>query len=506
MRQIATVLCLASIGGIFFFDRDRDHHTSGALWIPIFYLLINCSRPFSVWLGIAPAGSESEVYLNGSPVDRAVELMLLVAAIIILVRRGAQVGMLLRRNGPILLFFAFAALSVCWSDFPFVTLKHWTKGVCDLAMVLVVATELDPEYAIKQTLARVGFVLIPLSLLLSKYYPLVGRFISPGWVTEYSGVTLNKNQLGQICMIFGVASLWCLVSYSHLKDRTRLRHMLAHLVVLSIVIWLFVMINAMTSLSAFILSGVALLLVSRLARAPRLSKVHLVVAGVLCCALFALFFDTSGDLVKALGRNPTLTGRTDIWRWVPTLVTNPLIGTGYESFFLGPRLHEFWRLDNGAFRSLQEAHNGYIEVYLNLGWIGVALFANLLVDGYRKVTAAFRKNLRVGTLALSFLIAGVIYSLTEAGFRMQTPIWILLLWGIVGTSQDTMAKIPLNSTAKQGHVPKPERIGFSNHGVPPVPVEVPIGIGNLVGPHWNTRSPRLGASDEHRLSSEAVEG
>ena len=84
--------------------------------------------------------------------------------------------------------------------------------------------------------------------------------------------------------------------------------------------------------------------------------------------LFALFFDTGGGAVEALGRNSTLTGRTEIWKLVLGMANNPIFGAGYESFWLGERLQKLWHY---YWFPINEAHNGYIEIYLNLGWIGV---------------------------------------------------------------------------------------------------------------------------------------
>jgi O-antigen ligase len=85
--------------------------------------------------------------------------------------------------------------------------------------------------------------------------------------------------------------------------------------------------------------------------------------------------------------------------------------------------------------SFQEAHNGYLEIYLNLGWIGVSLFAFLLITGYQKVVAAFRREPAVGSLSLAFLIAVAINGLTEAPFRMMTATIFFLLWAIMGASK-----------------------------------------------------------------------
>ena len=81
---------------------------------------------------------------------------------------------------------------------------------------------------------------------------------------------------------------------------------------------------------------------------------HILVASMLGFSLFALFFDTSGDIVKNLGRNSTLTGRTAIWNAALSLAGNPLIGTGYESFWVGQRVEEFWSRNDGALNGITE--------------------------------------------------------------------------------------------------------------------------------------------------------
>ena len=46
----------------------------------------------------------------------------------------------------------------------------------------------------------------------------------------------------------------------------------------------------------------------------------------------------------------------------------------------------------GPLTGSHEAHNGYLELYLNLGWIGVALLAGVIVMSYPKVIATFRAD------------------------------------------------------------------------------------------------------------------
>ena len=83
---------------------------------------------------------------------------------------------------------------------------------------------------------------------------------------------------------------------------------------------------------------------------------------------------------------------------------------------------------------LNEAHNGYIEVYLNLGWVGVVLISLILISGYKRAVSGLRVDPSFGGLMLAYLVAAAVYSLTEAGFRMMDPIWIFLLLAVVGAS------------------------------------------------------------------------
>ena len=102
----------------------------------------------------------------------------------------------LNANGPILIYFLFCLMSIVWSDFPGVAFKRWTKAIGDVLMILIVVTDEQPVAALRRLFSRTGFLLIPLSLLLIKYYPSLGRGYD-SWSGEqlFTGVTTNKNSL-----------------------------------------------------------------------------------------------------------------------------------------------------------------------------------------------------------------------------------------------------------------------------------------------------------------------
>lgn len=450
---VATILVIIGIVGLFVFDRDSEARTSKALWIPVIYLLSNGSRPLSAWLGLDSTSTVDGIY--SSPIDQALQLALMALGLIVLFTRGRKVDALLRRSGPILLFFSYAALSILWSDFPFVTFKHWIKGIEDIVMVLVVLTDDDPVMAVKRLLTRAGFILIPLSLLLSMYYPSLGRIFTKAGETEYVGVTTQKNQLGMICMIFGLGSLWCFLrAYHDRESAARSRHLLAHGAMLGIMLWLLQMCHSLNASVCLTLAGALMVLATWRSPDAKPARVHLLVMVVVCSALLPFFFYRS--FFESVGRDATLSGRTEIWDVVPNLVRNPWVGAGYETFLMGPRLVELREIWDNSF---QTAHNGYLEVYLNLGWIGVSLFALLVIAGYRRVVAAFRWDPAFGSLGLAFFVAVLIYGLAEAPFRMLMPTCFFLLWSIIGASQSPAAESPDRPLeVKEFRLPSPLRV------------------------------------------------
>ncbi|HXZ39880.1 MAG TPA: O-antigen ligase family protein [Terriglobales bacterium] len=434
--HVALFICVVGIAGLFYLDRDASARPSRALWIPVLWLAIAGSRAVSVWFGIAPPEGVN-VQMEGSPVDRLFFQVLLVAGIIVLVRRSSRAGDLLKANWPLILYFSYCLLSVFWSEFPDVSLKRWTKAIGDLVMVLVVATDAEPVAALKHLLSRLGFVLLPASILLIHYFGDLGRAYTPDGVPMNTGVSTTKNELGVITFVLTLGAVWRVLSLLENKEHpARGRHLWAQLTLLAIAVWVLVMAQSATSI-ACVAFGAALMLATRTpAIRRRPGAVHALVLAIILAGAVTFLLGGQSEVVQALGRKDNLSGRTDIWAAVLGAGTNPLLGAGFESFWITPsylakfvqKLVAFGWWDPGK---LNEAHCGYLEVYLELGWVGVSMIALILISGYRASTAAFRRDPQIGGLMLAYVATAAVYSITEAGFRMLLPMWIFLLLVIV---------------------------------------------------------------------------
>jgi exopolysaccharide production protein ExoQ len=424
---LATLVFVAGTVLMFRLDRDPHARVSRALWIPTLWMLIAGSRMVSEWQVGAEIESPNQ-YFEGSPVDRLVLTALLAAGVAVIVSRARATELFFRRNAPLLLFFAFCGASVFWSDFPGVAFKRWTKALGDVVMVMVVLTDPDPAAAVRRLFARTAFVLIPASVLLVKYYPEWGRgYDRWTWTPFYGGVAIGKNGLGYVCLVFGLASLWRLFSTFRPAPEGLTGSRIAHGAVVAMALWLFWIADSATSFACFLIGGTLLAITTlpALARVP--STPHLVTGGIAVTVFTVVLLNAGTGLVAAMGRDTTLTGRTELWETVLKMTVDPFLGAGFESFWLGRRVESLWAI---YWWRPRQAHNGYLEVFLNLGWAGVLAIAVVIACGYRNVAAMFRRDPAAGSLGLALLVVALVYNLTEAAFKTMHPVWIAFLLAV----------------------------------------------------------------------------
>src|SRR5207302_5287928 len=106
--SLASFLTVAFI--VFLFRRDirEKPDVSGALWLPLLWFLLICSRSFSTWLnifGLPVSGADSVE--EGSPLDACFYIVLATAGFCILTKRQVQLSEVLRKNGWLIAVIAY---------------------------------------------------------------------------------------------------------------------------------------------------------------------------------------------------------------------------------------------------------------------------------------------------------------------------------------------------------------------------------------------------------------
>jgi exopolysaccharide production protein ExoQ len=436
--QIATLIFAVGIAGLFWLDRDKTARPSKALWLAVIWLATTGSRPVSEWLGMSMTSAASGSPVT-SPLDQAIAGSLMLLGVAVLIRRRADAAALLRASWPIALYFSFALVSLSWSDYPEWGFKRWVRALGDAIMVLIIVTDAHPAAALRRLFSRLGFVLLPASVLFIKYYPQLGRGFSEwGDGVVNLGVASSKNMLGLLAFVLALGVLWQVLGL--LRDRNqpdRRRRLLAQGTLLAFCIDLLFAAGCATCGTCFVLGAGLMLLTARPTFRVRPAAVHALVLAILLGGGLTDLLGGEAAAARALGRNPTLSMRTIIWKNVIPLCPNPIGGAGFETFWVGPRYNTFLTrmIADGAEGAPTEAHNGYIEVYLQLGWIGLGLIALILGHGYRKAVAAIRRDPALGALLVAYVVTAVTYNITEAGFRMLDLEWFFLILAIVAASR-----------------------------------------------------------------------
>ncbi|MEZ6022978.1 MAG: O-antigen ligase family protein [Hyphomonadaceae bacterium] len=298
---------------------------------------------------------------------------------------------------------ALALASTLWSIDGGATLRRVVWLALTMGFSLYLAWRYDWR-GLLQVLAGAFLVLVAGSLLLGALAPSIGRmtFEHPG---AWSGLWTHKNTLGGI-MALGVPACACAAFVA--SQRRWLWSATA--------LGAFALVLLSTSKTALIASmlGLGVIALGALIRRGPLTAIvaasGVAVAVIVGAGVVLLAPDL---LVTMLGRDLTLTGRTDIWQAAaPAVAAQPWLGYGYYAFWLPDDGPAYWIRETVQWE-VASAHSGWLEMALGMGRIGVALFAlQLAATLWRGAGAVAR--VEAGLWAPAFLAAFALYTLSES--------------------------------------------------------------------------------------------
>lgn len=475
-RQIAFLLCSIFVLCLLRYDRKKSTNVSWALWLPTLWMLCTASRPLDTWLAVGGGSRE-----GGGVVDPIFQTVLLCLGLIILSRRQLNWSVVIRDNQWLVILIGYMLVSIVWSNSPFICFKRWVRELTAVIMALLILVEPDPRQALESFLKRIVYVLIPFSVLVIKYYQDIGVGYSP-WTGEiqWTGVTLQKNGLGRLCLTAAFVLIWILRRRWKKTDPAASKYETgAEIILLIMTAWL-LRGPSMWAASATAIYALAtgfavffVLLWMRKHRVPSGTGIWVaIVAAIIVFGVITPFVggSTVAAFTSAVERNTTLTGRTEIWAGLlPDFMRRPILGYGFGGF---------WTLRMILAHRIGEAHNGYLEVLLGTGIVGLFLTAMFLISSARRSAALLSYDYDFGALGICFVIMTAVHNITESsldsfGRYMMTNI----LFVAVAITASAVRRPTLPATLNQ---PVPA-MGFApaefNAGISPASVSPPSRIG-----------------------------
>jgi O-antigen ligase len=346
----------------------------------------------------------------------------------------------------------WALLSTAWSVAPRRTALH-ASMLCAATILAVLAGRCLDERGRRRALIVVLAIVIPLTVAFALLLPQYGLSHETYYTGAWRGPYHHKNGLG------AVLGAGILAAVFEVCDRSGWRRVAALLVGAGcVLLWMAKSVSPVLSLGA----AVAVFLAMRLHRRipPRLRRGLLLSSPVL--VVIALGIASRPRALEMVGRDATLTGRTAIWRGViARIAERPVAGHGYLAYWkAGPDIQDIsaaaiaasvaQRREDGGDSGAQldpalavststapedgeeqpwrvmSAHNGLLEVALDLGMVGVILLLVHLVLAvarfWRRFTPAGRN---AGVAFMAYLLTlGLLESTLLQGWSVWGLLWL----------------------------------------------------------------------------------
>jgi exopolysaccharide production protein ExoQ len=411
-KELALAFCSLFVLVILRLERRQVPKTSHMLWIPTIWILLIASKPLSTWLGL-PGDLE-----QGNSLDRVVLSSLFCFAFMILISRNFDWSGAIRRNRYLMFLIGYMLISLSWSPIPFTSLKRLIRELVAVVMAFIVLTESDPREAMTRVFRRTAFILIPFSLLLIKYYPQYGiMYDTWSGARIWIGVALHKNGLGRLCIFSAFFLIWSLVRRRRGHEPSGSRYLpIAEVTVLILSLVLlkgpgYYSATAIVSLAGGLATFIGLLWIQRSRHELRPNLFAAISALIIVLGIGTVMSggSTVARATSTVGRDTTLTGRTGVWAMlVPVFERRPYLGSGFGSF---------WTSASREYFALPDAHSGYLDVLLELGYVGMVVFALFLLSSCRKAQSELHYDFDWGCLFLCFLIMALLHNITESSLN-----------------------------------------------------------------------------------------
>jgi exopolysaccharide production protein ExoQ len=325
---------------------------------------------------------------------------------------------LLTNNWALLTLTGFALFSSLWSYYPEATFRR----AFALLLTTTFAYYLVLRYTPRELLQLVAWALFlgaALSLVLVMLYPgstIHHDALAGSWMGSFG----HKNQLGRM-MALGV------VVFALLMIERGGKTSWFTWTGLGFCSFLLAMSQSRASwiTTIILLMFILMLRFLRGARLPMSLRV-----GSLMTLGFVVIMAGTHFLVvglEALGRDLTFSGRTSIWTYaIIAGMDHPMLGAGYRVFWTPEGANYVYAR---IWATVGNGHNGYLDIWLELGFVGLGLFLLMFLTGIKRAySRLIRSNDIVGLFYPLILIYAFVYSWSEKFLLEQSElIWVLIM-------------------------------------------------------------------------------
>jgi exopolysaccharide production protein ExoQ len=369
-------------------------------------------------LPVVRQGGKFNPTFEGDSLIQALWAMVYLLSLLLLVTRCGKRDLAVVLRAPVLwAAVGLTVASIAWSPVPATSIQRSFALVGTTLLGVYVGTRFAGPTLwrlLGWTFALVAFSSVFFAVLLPEY-----GLSEDKRGLAWQGVFTTKGQLGRIMVLS--ALLWLLYI------RESRRHLLFKLAMFGLSAALVVLSQSVTSLVVLI----ALLGFIPMFRLIRLHYIFVVpmLATYSFSAMVAVTWSwlNLGEVADLLGRDRTLTGRTLLWQEVwERILDQPILGYGYSGFWRGLEgpSGEVWIATGWQ---PPHAHNGYLDIWLQLGFVGLLLTVLLLVGGLLRSLIWTRMHRGVeGEFPLLFFLFNLVTNISEVSILVRnTFYWVL---------------------------------------------------------------------------------
>ena len=321
-------------------------------------------------------------------------------------------------NPLLILCVLWCGISYFWSIEPPITLRRSIALLMTTLFGLILAARFEWGELIKR-FAFVFLIIALLSLFLGLFFPELGR-VQKVHIGAWRGAWTSKNSFGTNMAIATMLMLCaCAVQPKRWWFWGGGAGVCMMLVLLST--------SKGGLLSALIaIFGFGAIFIFRRYKLLRVPLIYVVVLSIVVFSTLVLLLPET--MLGIIGKEPSLTGRTDIWdSLIRAIRQKPVLGYGYGTFWKNKNGPSYW-VRFGLEWGVPSAHNGWVETWLSAGIIAVGLFAVLYVSTLFLAV----KRLFTGGIETYWVILGSVLfftiSLSESTVLMPNKLsWVMFV-------------------------------------------------------------------------------